>query len=981
MGGMNMKPADVIVLGGGLAGCMAAKHAAELGLRTVVIERRGGLGHELAATGRAWLLNGGTGSELPVLLGSLKKKLLADQLEAGALPLFFSAPAALALGDKRAAGVLIGNQYGLQFLPARAVIDTTAAGVAARLLGGGGDPHSGEAVVRYVAEMENIGYYFEKTMEVPPELGLLDDRITLHEGVRSRSLYVEFSFPAKIDSARRNTKAILASEAKRRAYRLVCWLREHAEFFSGSRLSHLPAEAWVEEQGGDGVAASCPGLYSYSGRLHPKMSTRDMDRLEQETRTLAERVLRELPPEQPSVLRFVSGLTEIPVSACRLSSFRDRGMEVELQRAEFDYGLIRERLEAPVLVAGLGTSGMMAARALWDSGMAALLLEANSELGGTSVVGLVNGYWNGFREGMVRRRDHEVMEISRQVAGTGNATHLSASIIANHLLMEPHADWCHTGTLLCGTLVSADRKARGAVAVDEFGLFAIDADITIDATGDGDAAFLAGCDYEFGDPRDGVTQTASQWGEELWETRTFKDTRYYSDLDAIYNDRYSELLRGICLAHRRNSDYRFSDMLAVRESRRIIGEYQLTVGDIVRGIVPADCVGVTLTPFDFHGIPSSWLANMGLYATHDKLRARIPYRAYLPRGLDGLLVTGKAFSATRDAGCICRMNADLRHAGYTVGLAAAMAFRQGCGVRELDVAALQARLLELGILPEWALEQEAADGTMVFAGGKVELLRTMLAPRKQAVAEGRRLLEQGETQDRLDICKVLAWFEEEDALDEVARRLTELMDAGGMEQPAMSPLASNKEMYLEINHCLALIGKIGNTKYRHVLLRALSLAGPGGPVRHEATLYHQSRIDGWRVPHYSRLMTLAAACERLADRELAPHLERLLDDPVLSGYISPGRHEGVKPFFCSYLELCLSRAAARCGSAAGAERLAGYLEDARYVLSEAAHKELTAITGADLGFDAGRWRVWLQARSPLPPAPYRGPVPGYDIPQ
>ena len=76
-----MKGIDVVVIGGGLQGYEAARQAAEMGKKTALIERRNSLGYELTACGQGWLENGGSGTELPFLLGSLKKYLSQSLLE------------------------------------------------------------------------------------------------------------------------------------------------------------------------------------------------------------------------------------------------------------------------------------------------------------------------------------------------------------------------------------------------------------------------------------------------------------------------------------------------------------------------------------------------------------------------------------------------------------------------------------------------------------------------------------------------------------------------------------------------------------------------------------------------------------------------------------------------------------------------------------------------------------------------------------
>jgi hypothetical protein len=75
----------------------------------------------------------------------------------------------------------------------------------------------------------------------------------------------------------------------------------------------------------------------------------------------------------------------------------------------------------------------------------------------------------------------------------------------------------------------------------------------------------------------------------------------------------------------------------------------------------------------------------------------------VPKGLDGVLVTGLGISAHRDAMPPIRMQADLHNQGYAAGMAAALGAKAGVGVRGVDVKVLQKRLVEAGNLPATVL--------------------------------------------------------------------------------------------------------------------------------------------------------------------------------------------------------------------------------------------------------------------------------------
>ena len=90
------------------------------------------------------------------------------------------------------------------------------------------------------------------------------------------------------------------------------------------------------------------------------------------------------------------------------------------------------------------------------------------------------------------------------------------------------------------------------------------------------------------------------------------------------------------------------------------------------------------------------------------MTAFVPLRALLPRGFDGILVTGLGVSAHRDAMPVIRMQPDVQNQGYACGVAAAMVARAGTTIRQLDLPALQEQLVASGCLPESVLRERAS---------------------------------------------------------------------------------------------------------------------------------------------------------------------------------------------------------------------------------------------------------------------------------
>jgi hypothetical protein len=133
--------------------------------------------------------------------------------------------------------------------------------------------------------------------------------------------------------------------------------------------------------------------------------------------------------------------------------------------------------------------------------------------------------------------------------------------------------------------------------------------------------------------------------------------------------------------------------------------------------------------------------------------------------------------------------------------------------------------------------------------------------------------------------------------------------------------------------------------------------------------------DGLKAPFYY-VDALCYGAERLGDPRAVPMLLRLHSHPLLHGQVS--RH-GAQPDYMlerlATLELVIGRALARCGSPLGVQILTGYLDDARSLLAEHAHRELARISGHDFGKDAAAWQSWLAGQGGrLSPAAWRAPT-------
>ncbi len=129
----------------------------------------------------------------------------------------------------------------------------------------------------------------------------------------------------------------------------------------------------------------------------------------------------------------------------------------------------------------------------------------------------------------------------------------------------------------------------------------------------------------------------------------------------------------------------------IRESRRIVGVHTVTAEEYLSGIKYEDSVSRGAHQIDMH-------ASKGTGQTLIKLRqaAYVPYRALIAPGFPNLAVAGRCISADRQALASLRVQASCMGIGQAAGVAAAQSLKEGKALQDIDISALTSRLREMG---------------------------------------------------------------------------------------------------------------------------------------------------------------------------------------------------------------------------------------------------------------------------------------------
>jgi len=142
-------------------------------------------------------------------------------------------------------------------------------------------------------------------------------------------------------------------------------------------------------------------------------------------------------------------------------------------------------------------------------------------------------------------------------------------------------------------------------------------------------------------------------------------------------------------------------MLGVRETRHFEGLYVVNEDDLAQARVFEDWIATRCYfNFDVHSLTGPGLDPTGAQNEFkQKRKYTIPYRAIVPKEVDGLLFAGRNISGTHIAHSNFRAMAIALNIGQGAGVAAALSAKKGLQPRGMDVSTIQDVLRSQGVSP------------------------------------------------------------------------------------------------------------------------------------------------------------------------------------------------------------------------------------------------------------------------------------------
>jgi NADPH-dependent 2,4-dienoyl-CoA reductase/sulfur reductase-like enzyme len=690
---------DLLVLGGNTAGVAAAVAAAEAGRRVLLATPRTFLGEDLTAFLRLTEPPGelttilarrifGNGVPTPM---RVKETLERELLHAGVELLFGCHPGGVMVaGDDRIAGAGILSRAGRHVVRARAVIDATWSAVFAR---------QADCRFRDDGPRDVTFTWTLSAPEAPPGAEAAGKAIWRVDEKTSRELPLwKHRFTARLDLDDPASLAAVEVDARRRYFRPDQYFEADNVFFvppwridTGTTMSGLCDPAKCDPQS----FSAKPGLWVISAAVDADDSA--MSSLLAPARFIAvgqrlgAHIAENLPGSEDGALEWQCRGAK-PVTGVRLDGRDLRGGTAA------GLPMVKLPTELPVfgstdvLVVGAGTAGAPAGIAVARDGKRALVVEALPGPGGLGTWGQISTYFCGYKHGFTLEVDAGVASMGQErlKPAWGWRVAWKRAWWTKALLEAGSTLW--PDTVACGVQVK-DGRVTGVVVAGPCGFGLISAGCVVDSSGNADLVAAAG-----GRVIQPGREHAAVQGTGLSPREPGRD---YANSDHTFSDDgdVRDVTRSFVGARRKFRErFDLAPILSTRERRRIEAEVMIQPEDVFAGRTWPDALNLAKSSFDTHGFTIHPLFTAVPTGRSEEYLAVVPLRALLPKGLEGILVTGLGIGAHRDVMPVVRMQPCVQNQGYAVGLVAVAALGKGGNIRAVDLGPIQDRLVKMGIL-------------------------------------------------------------------------------------------------------------------------------------------------------------------------------------------------------------------------------------------------------------------------------------------
>ena len=694
---------DVVVVGGSTAGVGAAVAAAQKGASVFLAAQEPYLGEDLCGTYR--FFNGSTKSGLgQKLFGNGQptpmhiKRTLDQELIDNKVGFLYSTYVTELVYDEnqRISGVVISNRSGRQVVVAKTIIDATPRAMVTRMSSARFDGYpAGKHDFRYVV----VG----NDLKSAPELTLVDDK---HEITIAKNTYKVYEYRVQVDMPDASVASFSRAE---QIARDLTWDPNQVE--CSDLLFQVPPDPMMGQKKLDSetVDQEQVSLKVFQpkkvDRLYVLGACADISRKAAEQLMQPGSMIRIGERIGEEVATQVVGIRDgaklsVKGKILQENKAGDVGELLDGLRPTLNIGVVKaDPTHLPVLgtyevvVMGGGTAGAPAGLGAARSGAKTLVIEYLHGMGGIGTLGMIGRYYHGYRHGFTNEVDFGVKALG------GDSPRQKKSLA--EWVFDWKTEWFRSeirkaggdiwfGVIGIGAYVE-NKQVKGVVVSTPYGRGVVLGHTIIDSTGSADIAIAAGAGYAYTDGTNVAVQGAGMPPKNPNDFYNNTDWTFTDDSDMI--DVWATFIVG---KEKFKDKFDLGKLPQTRERRRMVGDFTVSVLDVYNGRTYPDTISIHKSSFDTHGftVDPFFALKPPAHSGVDVI-ANVPFRALLPKGLEGIVVTGLGASAHRDAMPVIRMQPCLQNQGYAVGVGAAMAAANKQRIRYIDIKALQREMVKM----------------------------------------------------------------------------------------------------------------------------------------------------------------------------------------------------------------------------------------------------------------------------------------------
>jgi len=1031
-----LKKCDVVVVGGGFAGVSAAIKMAESGKKVVLVERRIYLGREVTSEYRPWFNYAGNIMDLPKFMQACiepkieqsdntkkllrfdhVKRTLEDELFKHGVVIVYASNVVQVIGnDDKLQGIVIGNKSGRQAILSKLVLDCTETASVVRLTRQkfSDKVHSN----KYIRTLEytNVEPLSTNSFDVPATLQMIGSKVSVQKGYLGEGHYY-VDCPMEFNNPEFDAKSVTIREVEawEKSNEVAKYLYQNVPEFKNAYLTnssyqlnglytpqmldsnyeinrqYLNQSISIQNEKIDFKSFATPYTNLFCLNEAALLNQKQTDLIK--TPVEASKIASSLSEEITNNWSLLASEKDVEIE--KENEHQKSGRKVQIKEKYSPqkgkpYGRIRINNEiipviddVDILVAGGGTSGAPAAYTAAKEGKKTIVIDMNPGFGGTGTYGGVDSYWgpgdyNGFTASHIKKTTEINKSFSKLFPNNGYGRWSVEAKMAMWLQEIRNSGaqilW---NSFVIGTIMEGN-KVIGVVVSTPEGVVAVKSKIVIDATGDGDVAAFAGAPFVFGSEQNNVP---------LWYAlrRQSKpgpsQSIFQSTVDVTNIEDYTRSVHvGLRTGGEELHDHQ--PYLAPRESRHILGDVVTTLTDNLIFKEWDDVINIHRSNTDMKGYHASDWFRIGLIPPN--LSIEIPYRAIVPKGVENIIISGKAISTTHDSFAALRMQPDLENLGGIAALAAVEAIDGNVLARNIDILKLQKRLVTMELLPKkildrkirprlyseeelrvWIKQFDPEISLKSFGNTKMSEIRysripfveVCTSPPQKAIPVLEEELENNSGKMQLRIALALAMLGSESGAQTIYDEIDNQLQSSLPELKEHIEHSGAKDRTPPDQGaapvCANLIYALGMTR-SDLNVFAIELV---------SELFRADSIDDFKLKNKALFFYIDAVCyaaSKVGSKSVIPYLKKIHANPFLNNRsIKRGIEKDHVLERLSLMELILGRALARSGSDKGYQILIEYLDDMRAVLAEFAHDTLVKITNRDFGKVKGDWKNWL----------------------